>query len=81
MRCIALEEGYDGICVRRPDAVDEDKNPVVFDMPDGSEADDGSSWFTEVNEDGKPVKALAKKVKRGVPGAGPSKPAPVDPAS
>lgn len=69
MRVIAIDRGYDGLCVREPDAVDAlTGGPVVFDMPDGAEG----GWFVEADEDGKPLVERPKVAKsRDVPGAGP----------
>lgn len=69
MRVIAIDRGYDGLCVREPDAIDTlTGNPLVFDMPDGAKG----SWFVEADEDGKPLVERAKVRKStDVPGAGP----------
>lgn len=69
MRVIAIEVGYDGLCVRHPDAMDTLTGaPMVFDMPDGAKG----SWFVEADEDGKPLVERAKVRKSAdVPGAGP----------
>lgn len=69
MKVIAIKAGYDGLCVRDPEAL-EDGAPVVFDMPDGSKG----SWFVEVDESGRPLEDLPKKKKdKSIPGAGPAK--------
>jgi hypothetical protein len=69
MRVIAIKAGYDGLAVRDPETL-EDGAPVVFDMPEGSKG----TWFVEVDESGRPLVDLPKKVKdKTIPGAGPKK--------
>jgi hypothetical protein len=69
MRVIATDRGYDGLCLREPDA-QEDGHPAVFDMPDGSKG----KWFVEADENGVPLKPIEKaKPNKTVPGAGPAK--------
>lgn len=62
MLVIAIERGYDGTVIREPGG-------PAFEMPDGTKG----SWFVLCDDDGKPLKPLAPKVKRGheIPGAGP----------
>ena len=70
MQVIAIERGYDGICVREPDAIDPyTGKPQMFDMPDGATG----SWFVEVDQHGDPLQELAPKPRPDStpPGAGP----------
>lgn len=73
MRVIAIKEGYDGVQFRDPAARNEDGQPVVFEMPDGQR----SSWFVEVDDEGKPLTPIKKEPKKrgreGIPGQGPER--------
>lgn len=73
MRVIAVEQGYDGLMVRSPDAFDAEGKPIVFEMPDGATG----KWFVPVDENDKPVAPIKAKAKAKhgdpVPGQGPKR--------
>jgi hypothetical protein len=65
---MAIKAGYDGFRVRDPETMSGED--LIFEMPDGMTA----TWFVEVDENDKPIKAIPKEKKdKRIPGAGPAK--------